>query len=272
MRALAHGLATTLTESKRFFDAATVHQEYLSDIPTAVNLLCKGYHFADAIRIASSHNEADLLNSVIDVGLVEGMGSMTELIAECKSQLHAQVPRIRELRQKKKDDPLAFFDEDGGADGLDLPDDVSIAPTDASTTGGSLFTRYTGRSSGTLATNASRRSSKNRRREERKRARGKKGSVHEEEYLVNSVRRLIERVNSVNADIERLVTGLLRRGMRERARALQTSMTELVGLCRLNATEVFTPMEGQEVGMDVDQKIQAEVPLVKDFQTLSILS
>ena len=128
---------------------------------------------------------------MLDPGLVDGMAAMTEMLAEMKAQLEAQVPRIRELRDKKRQDPLAFYEGDplpGGAEGGgDIPDNVSLAPTDASTAGGgTLFTRYTARSSGdeTLGTDVTRRSSKNRRREERKRARGKKGSVYEEEYLV----------------------------------------------------------------------------------------
>ena len=151
---------------------------------------------------------------------------MTELLAECRRQINAQVPRVRELRTKKAEDPLAFFDGDVNG-GADIPDNVSLAPTDASTTGGSLFTRYTNRT-GTVGTNATRRTSKNRRREERKRARGKKGSVYEEEYLVNSVGRLIDRVNFVNNEVERLVIGLMRRGMRERARAVENAMVEVV--------------------------------------------
>ena len=215
---------------------------------------------------------------------------MTELLADCKSQLNAQVPRIRELRAKKAEDPLAFFDGDVN-DGADIPDNVSLAPTDASTTGGSLFTRYTNRT-GTVATNATRRTSKNRRREERKRARGKKGSVYEEEYLVNSVGRLIDRVNVVNDEVERLVTGLMRRGMRERARAVENAMVEVVELCRGCVKEVFKdtaqkaaeadsevqgeegrPKGGEGVLWDtLEGEKQREMPMIKDFARLSLLS
>lgn len=238
LHSLAHTLADSLVESKDFFSAATIHLDYLSDIATAARLFCKGYFFADALRTLGLHQGLDLLEPVIDAGLVEGMSTMTELLADCKSQLHAQVPRIRDLRAKKAEDPLSFFDGDinGGAD---IPDNVSLAPTDTSTAGGgSLFTRYTNRT-GTVGTNVTRKTSKNRRREERKRARGKKGSVYEEEYLVNSVERLVQRVNSVGDDVRRLVIGLTRRGMRERARAVESAMVDLVHLCRSSVSEVF---------------------------------
>jgi len=289
LHSLCQTLSDTLIESKNFSAAATIHLDYLSDIPTATRLLCKGYFFADALRIIGLHSLPDLLTSIIDVGLVDGMATMTELLADCKSQLNAQVPRIRELRLKKAQDPLAVFDGDIN-DGADIPDNVSLAPTDASTTGGgSLFTRYTNRT-GTVGTNATRKSSKSRRREERKKARGKKGSIYEEEYLVNSVGRLIERVNSVNEEVERLVVGLMRRGMRERAGAVEGSMVEVVGLCRGCLAEVFGEQTekggGGEVKGEEDRtnggegwvwdtlegEKKRDVPVVKDLARLSLLA
>ena len=212
---------------------------------------------------------------------------MTELLANCKTQLVKQVPRIRELRTKKAEDPLAFFNGDA-TEGTDIPDNVSLAPTNASKTGGSLFTRYTNRT-GTVGTNATRKTSKNRRKEERKKARGKQGSVYEEEYLVNSVGRLIERINLVNEEVERLVFGLMRRGMRERARAVENAMVEVVELCRDSVGEVFADVErnagteGQNGDEErprgaegvlwdtLEEDKRREMPVVKGFKRLSLL-
>ena len=273
---LARSLAGTLAETKDFSAAAIIHRDYLSDIPMAVSLFCKGYNFAEAARLATLYKRPDLLPSTLDVGLIEAMSSMTELIAECKAQINAQVPRVQELRRKKEEDPLAFYDGDGGAENPDIPDDISIAPTDASTTGGTLFTRYTNRSSGTLATNATKRTSRNLRREERKRARGKKGSIFEEEYLVNSIRRLIERVNSVNADVQRLITGLIRRDMSERARAIQNGMIELVDLCQKSIGEIFDTsnqpaIEGTDAGQRTQHSVTESPPVMKPFSRSILL-
>ncbi|KAJ9642548.1 putative elongator complex protein 1 [Coniosporium tulheliwenetii] len=295
LQTLAQTLATGLIESKDFFAAATIHLDYLRDVETAVKLFCRGYWFAEAMRVIGLHGRRELLESVVDVGLVEGLGSMTELLAECRGQISAQVPRLRELRRKKAEDPLSFFGgttagaEDGGPD---IPDNVSLAPTDASTSGGTFMTRYTGRtgSGSTMNTQTTRRTSKNRRREERKRARGKKGSVYEEEYLVNSIGRLIERVNSVSDEVRRLVEGLMRRGMRERAGAVEKAMVEVVEACEGCVGEVFqveekkterASEEGEEVrpgGADgvLWDAVEAggrprEAPVVKAFERLSLL-
>ncbi|WPG98579.1 elongator complex protein 1 [Acrodontium crateriforme] len=293
LEALAEDLANSLEENKKFSAAARIHLDYLNDLDSAVKLMCKSYHFAEAIRAVAMSKKPDLLKSLLDPGLIEASASITELLAEMKSQLAAQVPRVRELRLKKAEDPMAFLDGAEGADG-DIPDNISLAPTEASTTG-TFMTRYTNRSTGTLATNATHKTSRNRRREERKRARGKKGTVYEEEYLVNSISRLIERLNSVGDEISQLVEGLMRRGMRERAVAVESAMREVERFSRDCIAEVFTqqqqPQSVESQGQQADQTNverpwggegvlweaiasagqKKEAPVLKAFERLSLL-
>ncbi|KAJ6440781.1 elongator complex protein 1 [Purpureocillium lavendulum] len=243
MADLATSLADALWEAKDYRAAATIHMDHLDSLETAVKCLCKGYHFAGAVRLVVLKSRADLLESAVDVGLAEALGSTTEFLADCKGQLLAQVPRIAELRRKAAEDPLAFY-EGERAGGADIPDDVSVAASSRISTSASLFTRYTGKagSVGTAGTGVSRATSKNRRREEKKRARGRKGTVYEEEYLVNSVRRLVERVGATAAEVDRLVFALVRRGMAERARAAEALMADVVQACERAVAEVFAPV------------------------------
>ncbi|KAI9734749.1 MAG: hypothetical protein M1818_006736 [Claussenomyces sp. TS43310] len=250
---LATALADSLYEAKDYASCAEIQATYLAMVDAAITTLCKGYHFSSALLLAAQHQRADLLvpDGAIDAGLGDALGSSTELLAECKAQLLAQVPRIRELRIKAQADPLAFYE---GEHDETLPDDISVAASSRISTSASLFTRYTGRQSmGTAASNASRATSKNRRREERKRARGKKGSVYEEEYLVASVGRLIERVESVRADLDRLVVALVRRGMRERALAIENVLAEVIALCRNAAQEIYGPPPSPLVPADAGE-------------------
>ncbi|KAJ6031230.1 hypothetical protein N7540_001962 [Penicillium herquei] len=254
-----NNLALTLVEDRDYVAAATIHAEHLHDVVTAARLLCQGSKFADAARLLTLHGKQDQVAEIVDSGLAEAMGSMTDLLADCKAQLNAQVPRIRELRQLRAADPLAFFggDPTGGEGGVDIPDNVSLAPTEATTLAGrTMFTRYTGK------TSSSRHTSKTRRREERKRAKGKKGTVYEEEYLVNSVRRLMERVNSSVNDVEVLVDALLRRNMRERAAAIEKALEDVLKLCADCREDVFeipaAPVQDpDEDGEDQELKLTA---------------
>ncbi|OAL21243.1 hypothetical protein AYO22_08206 [Fonsecaea multimorphosa] len=261
---LAQSLAATLTDENRDYRAAaTIQIDYLSNIPEAAKLLCRGSYFAEAMRILA-HDEHPIseIHQIIDAGLGEKVGEILELLADCRAQLNAQVPRIIELRKKKEEDPLAFFGGDptttAAADGADIPDNVSLAATDASTLGGqSLFTRYGSNASkfgGTVASNISRKTSKTKRREERKRARGKKGSVYEEDYLVASVGRLVDRVNGLHEEVGRLLAGLSRRGMREQAKQVDENMKEICQACERAREEVWdVAAKKDEIDGQVDE-------------------
>lgn len=251
---LASSLADSLYEAKDYSSCAEIQSMYLGSVDTAITTLCKGYHFSSALLLAAQHQRVDLLtkDGAIDVGLSDALSSSTELLAECKAQLLAQVPRIRELRIKAQTDPLAFYE---GEHNEEIPDDISVAASSRISTNASLFTRYTGRQSlGTVASNISRATSKNRRREERKRARGKKGSVYEEEYLVASVGRLVTRIESVRPEIQRLVVGLVRRGMRERALAVEIMLADVVRMCQEAVKEVYAD-EAKPLAAAVDGAI-----------------
>ncbi|KAI9867254.1 MAG: hypothetical protein M1813_009532 [Trichoglossum hirsutum] len=251
MKELAIALAEGLYEAKDYANAANIYLDYGQDVETAARAFCKGYLFADAMLIVVLRGREDLLETIIDQGLVDGLVASTDLLADCKAQVLAQVPRLRELRAKKEEDPLAYYE---GTAEVDVPDNVSLAPTDSSTSA-SLFTRYTSRT-GTVNTQMTHKTSKNRRREERKRARGKKGSVYEEEYLVNSIGRLIERVNSAREEMGPLIQGLLRRRMRERALAIEAALDDVIELIRGCVGEVFRLDQGTQITAEDGQTVR----------------
>ncbi|KAK7204599.1 RNA polymerase II Elongator subunit [Myxozyma melibiosi] len=268
-------LAEALHEARRYQEAATVYVEYRRDLKEAIASLCKGFLFAEAIRLILLQNEFKYLEDIIDPALVDGFNQISEFLSDCRSQIAAQLARLRELRAKKALDPLAYYDGIGDGD-ADVPDNVSIAATSqASTSGQSLFTRYTGKTGGTAQTGASRRTAKNRRREERKRARGKKGSIYEEEYLVNSIRRMIERVNETRSDARNLIESLSRRAMRERGVEIQRRYVELVEDLRGCVVEVCTVSEADRTRYDDDGNRylipEVPVPVVEVFEKMHIL-
>lgn len=102
---LAMALADSLFEIKDYTNAASLYLEHGHDVEKAASTLCKGYQFAEAMRLVVSRGEPHLLDTVIDHELGAGMASTTELLADCKGQINAQVPRLRELRANKEKDP-----------------------------------------------------------------------------------------------------------------------------------------------------------------------
>lgn len=242
---LASNLVDALLEARDYTAAAKIQLDYLNSVE-GIRTLCKAYEFAEAMRLAVFLRRRDLLETAVDAGLGDALSSSTELLADCRSQLKAQVPRILELRKKAIEDPLGFY-EGERLGGEDVPDDVSIAASSRLSTSASLFTRYstgtaaTGKTGETGGTGATQQHRNRKKREEKKRARGRKGTVYEQEYLVNSVRRLIERVERARPEVSRLVVGLTRRNMAERARAIEGLMAELVESCQAAISEVWQP-------------------------------
>jgi elongator complex protein 1 len=189
------------------------------------------------------------------------------------------VPRLRILRKKKAEDPGAFLNTshltsenyfEGNANDVDAPDDISVVATEASTSA-SLFTRYTPQSAGSRAT---RTSSRNRRREERKRARGKKGTIYEEEYLVNSIGRLIQRVQDIREDVTRLITALMMINKRLEASEVQRNFRQLIDDIRSCVSEVFAePITSEHVSRAgaENASICRDVPIVEPFKGSELL-
>lgn len=272
IKSTAQQLSTVLVDDHKYSDAAEIELRYLNNIEEAVRLYCKSYQFDSALLLAIEHGKLELITSVVDVQLGEGFGTIAELLADCKSQANSQLRRLRELRQKKEEDPYAFYGIPN--DDLDTPDNVSVAASETSTTP-SFFTKYTGKTSGTAKTGASRRTAKNRKREERKRAKGRKGTIYEEEYLIKSVGRLVERLDQTQADASNLIEGLVRRLMIPQAYQIQSNWVELTEFLREHIVEIHNMSERDRERIDDNGEVylidEIPPPVIKDFAKVEIL-
>ena len=110
IQALAKAFADSLYEDKDYFNSARLYQEYQDDSQRAARVYCKGLHFAEAIRLIVAQEDHRFLEVIVDQSLAEAMAETTEILADCKAQINAQVPRLRELRRKKEEDPCALVD------------------------------------------------------------------------------------------------------------------------------------------------------------------
>jgi len=273
---LAYRLADSLLERREFADAAKLYVDYGFDesaVEKAVKALAKGYQFSEAIRVVNDKLGAGQVVPIVHPTIIDCFAQTTELLSELKGQLGAQVPRLRILREKKAEDPGTFTSMtlliienyfEGNSNEIDAPDDISVVASEASTSA-TLFTRYTPQSVGSRG---SRSSSKNRRREERKRARGKKGTIYEEEYLVNSIGRLIQRVQDIREEARRLIIALMMIDKRAEAAEIQKNLIWLVDEIRTCMPEVFAePLASTRVSREGVEEVHVirEVPVVERF-------
>ena len=264
-------LIDSLTIIHDYKSAAYISYKYLNNLSNALELYGKEYEYSTAIQLCYEENQLKLIETIIDPSINEGFATIAELLADCNNQIISQMKRLKELREKKLNDPYSFY---GEINEENTPDNVSIAPSIASTKE-SFFTRYTGKTSGTAKTGASRRTAKNKRREERKKARGKKGTIYEEEYLISSIGRLIDRLEVTKPDTIKLLNAMIKRNMIEKAYIIQSNFINILQLLKDNVVEIYTVDKRDRERIDDNGIIyyvdEIPVPTIKDFPVIEML-
>ena len=197
LHALAYDVIEYLKDKRRFQEAASVALDYAKDIEEVVDCLLKGSCWKEAERVSYTFDRSDLIETHVKPGLVEGYTQLEDDMDEMMAQFHKQTARLVELRTKKpeqmNENPMA---NDESLDNIDMFSDTTSMY--------SQFTRYTNASSRVSSVSSqgsakTRKTSKLRRKEERKRARGKKGTVFEEEYIINSLKKLYEKASNMQS-------------------------------------------------------------------------
>ncbi|KAI9478143.1 MAG: IKI3 family-domain-containing protein [Benjaminiella poitrasii] len=243
LHALAFSLIDYLKDKRRYQEAAAIARDYAKDVEEAVDCLLKGSHWKEAERLSYTCSRADLIETHVKPGLVEGYTQMDDDIDEMMTQFQKQSTRLLELRTRQPEpaqmNPMA---NDESLDNIDMFSDTTSMY--------SQFTRYTSASSrvssmssSTQGSARSRKTSKLRKREERKRARGKKGTVFEEEYIVNSIKKLIEKACSMQNELGSLVRALVPFDYIEEARAIQEKFDKFFKELEGCMDTVFVPLK-----------------------------
>ncbi|KAI8991763.1 IKI3 family-domain-containing protein [Mycotypha africana] len=238
---LAYDMIEHLKEKRRYQEAAMVAKDYCNDTEEAVDCLLKGSAWKEAERMCYNFDRPDLIETHVKPGLVEGYTQMDDDIDEMMAQFHKQSARLVELRTKKPEqvanNPMA---NDESLDNIDMFSDTTSMY--------SQFTRYTSASSRvstvtSQGTSSSRKTSKLRKKEERKRARGKKGTVYEEEYIVNSIKKLIEKASNMQSELGSLIRALVPFDYVEEARAIQEKFDKFLKELQDCMDTVFVPLQ-----------------------------
>ncbi|ESK87867.1 pol ii transcription elongation factor [Moniliophthora roreri MCA 2997] len=242
LEAMAYRVSEDLVSKKRFAEAAKVLLDYANDIRTAVINLVQGNELSEARRIVALKKKPELLDEVIYPGALESRAQIAEDVTEMREQLRKQLNRIRELRIKKVEEPDEFYGvEDTALHNVDVMTDISMAPT--------AFTRYTIAPS--TASRTSKKSSRSKRKAERKVGSGRKGTVDEEEYLLKSVTKLSGRFSASRDEAGKLLPHLLQftPEHRDEGMAMQEDVAQLEQELKTAIDEIWTKtpvVEGQD--------------------------
>ncbi|KAJ2497244.1 putative elongator complex protein 1 [Coemansia sp. RSA 1972] len=249
----ARQASSVLEDHHLFGDAAAVLFEYTEETEDAVMLLVRGSHWAEAVRCSHARERSDLIETTVRPGMDAACESLEEDIGEIGEGFAAKVERLRAVRLT----PLSQMTELAGVD-----DSVDVMPDTASMA--SQFTTFTATLTdiSKMTGSTGRRLSKNKRKAERKRVRGKKGSVFEESYLVDSLSKLIARVRVHQDAVRNLNLALLQFGRAAAAARLQRVFAAVVEAVLRDGDWVFDRqrvlVQGDAGQIDLVDDVNAE--------------
>ncbi|PIA14573.1 IKI3-domain-containing protein [Coemansia reversa NRRL 1564] len=254
---LAIRASELLSEHHEFREAAAVLLEYTQEDENAVELLVRGSYWAEAMRCVAARNRADLMETTIRPGIMSAADTLRDDIMELSQSFTAKHMRLKEVRAKPIEELLMIT----GANHIDSRDEnVEVMSDTASMT--SQFTTFSMTNISQTTGSTARRISKSRRKkEERKKIRGKKGSIYEESHLVESLARTIDRIRVNQTVLHDLNLALMLSDSLHIANELQNLFTKLVDNVLASVDWIF---DQQHVRL-------ADNPIIKNEQ-LSIVA
>ncbi|KAJ2511635.1 putative elongator complex protein 1 [Coemansia sp. RSA 2049] len=222
-----------LADHHMFRDAAAVLLDYTAEDEDALSLLVRGNHWAEALRTARLRDRHDLIETTVYPGMQSALSELDDDIREISESLNGKAQRLKELRAKSLEALVEQHIERAAHD-VDVMSDTASMASRFST-----FTATASNATSQMTGSTARRISKNKRKEERKRVRGKKGSIYEESYLVDSISKLVDRVRAAQVHVREMSLALLHFGLASQAHKLQLLFGSLVALVLENGDWVF---------------------------------
>ena len=230
LRALAQALVEQLSACEQYESAARVCLDHLGDVEQGVALLCSAHALPEAVRQSALHGRSDLIETHVAPAALEAHAAALEEADAIDAQLAQQTRRLAELDAKRDEAPAQYYPDDApGLEHIDMQSDTLSQLTQ--------FTRYTAApsvaesmSTLSLGTRATSRSKAKQKKEQKKKLTGKKGSIYEESYLLDSVQKLLTtRLGALQRSVGALLPTLLTLSTAHRhaARTLQARVLAL---------------------------------------------
>ncbi|XP_037116007.1 elongator complex protein 1 isoform X2 [Syngnathus acus] len=194
---LARDLAGRLSGQRRFTEAAVLLDQYAKDCEEAISMLISGAAWEEALRLIHMHNRADITETDLKPALDEAASAQIFLVETQLAAFSHHRARLTLVRQQKEDKArMSMLDEDG-------PDcaDAELYSEASSVTNASKYSHSNSR--------VSSRSSKNRRKAERKKLSLKEGNPQEEKALLYTLGEMVASVDKMREEIQALLKALV---------------------------------------------------------------
>ncbi|XP_035506109.2 elongator complex protein 1 [Scophthalmus maximus] len=220
---LARDLAEKLTEQRRYSEAALLLDQYAKDCEEAILALITGAVWEEALRLIYMHDRQDITETNLKPALFDAVSSHTVFLEAQVATFARHRARLAVVREQKEKARLDMLDEDGP----DCPD-AELYSEASSVMTGSKYSHSNSRISS--------RSSKNRRKAERKKLSLKEGSPMEERALMYALGEIVTTVDKMREEVHNLLKALVLFQLDRQAEKLQQTFEEA-----LQTTEAALP-------------------------------
>ncbi|XP_057660763.1 elongator complex protein 1 [Diorhabda carinulata] len=183
-------LAEDLVKVRRTDDAVILLETYIKDYKTAVNVLFEQNHFRKSICLAETYREYHFIGTQIIPKLLEYMSTVLEKIDNYSDLIDKFTARLEIVREER----ISKFQKAS----LGIYDDQDDLYSDTSSLISSSNSRSTSRSRGTSL------SSRNRRKEERKKIDLKEGGFYEDIALIRTLHILYGEIMNLGEEVREL--------------------------------------------------------------------
>uniref|UniRef100_UPI00358E7191 elongator complex protein 1 n=1 Tax=Myxine glutinosa TaxID=7769 RepID=UPI00358E7191 len=226
---LARSLAVKLKEQRRYTNAACVLDQYAGDYEAAVVVLIEGHAWEEALRLVHKYSRLDLVETHLMPALLEACAEQLLVLQAWRVQFERHRWRLTVVREKREQ---VDIDSPGHIEtGLSC-DQYSDVESNLS----SLKSHYTQSNS-----RISGRSSKNRRKAERKKLSLKEGSANEELALLNALSTLACDADKATDEIGSLLRMLVLFSHEGEACELQETLSDMLGFMETSVADIWSP-------------------------------
>lgn len=232
MASLARSVASKLVEQRKHENAALLLEQYAEDYEEAILLLLEGAFWDEALRLIHKYKRLDIIETNVKPAITEAQKSHMIFLDNQKTTFARHKQRlsvVRELKEKARQGLLD--DEIPGGPESDLFSDTSSIMTTSDMSG-----KYSHSNS-----RISSRTSKNRRKAERKKHSLKEGSPLEDVALVEALGEILRTVDKMKTEVNCLLKVHVLFGYDTEARHLQKAYHELLQLIEISIPEIWIP-------------------------------
>ncbi|XP_067172653.1 elongator complex protein 1 isoform X2 [Apteryx mantelli] len=232
LSSLARNMAGKLVEQRKHAEAAILLEQYTQDYEEAVLLLLEGALWEEALRLIHKYGRLDILETNFKPAIQEAQKSQLMFLDSQKTAFLRHKSRLQVVRELKEKACESLQDyEMPNCPELDL-----ISETSSVVTASDMNSKYSHSNSRISA-----RSSKNRRKAERKRYSLKEGSPFEDVALLEALGENVRAVETVKGDIHVLLKQLVLFGYDEQAGELQRVLEDILHLMETSLPEIWSP-------------------------------